>query len=260
MSAPGTGKARAPWSVPSEMKKIHNEIITLRGLNRINKAPQTIQAPIIPNASPSSSYTQNYLPTGGGAMAGAIAFSPKTSVTLSGNTLDISANGGNYSSYVKLSASVGATIKTIAGAHDNGQILFLEGGGAGPYTIDNTGNISPINASTSFSWSGQDFITLIYDFLIAKWVQVTAPSSAGAGANTTLSNLTSPTAINQDLIPGTDNAFDLGVTKRWKFVRSYSYSMGNPNYAIFQSSGIDFSLLGYSSLSPPFTVGDTSIH
>ena len=38
-----------------------------------------------------------------------------------------------------------------------------------------------------------------------------------AQANQTLSNLTSPTAVNQSLLPGTTNALDLGSnTKRWK--------------------------------------------
>jgi hypothetical protein len=37
-------------------------------------------------------------------------------------------------------------------------------------------------------------------------------ASGGSGANTTLSNLTSPTAINQDLIPNADATFNLGTT------------------------------------------------
>ena len=49
-------------------------------------------------------------------------------------------------------------------------------------------------------------------------IPMTAWTSGGSGANVTLSNLTSPTAINQSLLPGTDNTPDIGSgAKQWRY-------------------------------------------
>lgn len=52
---------------------------------------------------------------------------------------------------------------------------------------------------------------------------ITAASNGTAGANTTLSNLTSPTAINQDLLPDAANTRDIGgSTSQFANVRAQS--------------------------------------
>ncbi len=53
-------------------------------------------------------------------------------------------------------------------------------------------------------------------------------STGSGGANTTLSNLASPTAVNQHLIPGTTNTFTLGTnTTYWS--NSYIYALNDGN-------------------------------
>ncbi len=50
----------------------------------------------------------------------------------------------------------------------------------------------------------------------SNWKQI---STSTSGANKALSNLTSPTAVNQSLIPGSDSTIDLGsLSKQWKTV------------------------------------------
>ena len=57
---------------------------------------------------------------------------------------------------------------------------------------------------------------------------VTSWVSSSGGANTTLSNLTSPTSINQSLLPSTDNSFSIGdATNRFKIYGSYYYDNSN---------------------------------
>jgi hypothetical protein len=53
-----------------------------------------------------------------------------------------------------------------------------------------------------------------------SWVDcIGSGGGGGGGANTTLSNLTSPTAVNQDLLPGSTDTYDLGSsTQRWQDV------------------------------------------
>jgi trimeric autotransporter adhesin len=70
----------------------------------------------------------------------------------------------------------------------------------GVYTLPSTdganGQVLSTNGSGTVSWSNV---------------------SGSSGANKTLSNLTAPTAINVDLLPGNDNAVSLGSsTKGWK--------------------------------------------
>ncbi len=60
-------------------------------------------------------------------------------------------------------------------------------------------------------------------------------SSVASGANTTLSNLTSPTAVNTDLLPGTTAATDLGSSsKEWRSLYlngDANLSAGNLNFS-----------------------------
>lgn len=56
----------------------------------------------------------------------------------------------------------------------------------------------------------------------------TAIAGGGGGANTTLSNLTSPTSINQHLIPDANNTRDLGTNLiQWRSTYVNSYRLGS---------------------------------
>ena len=256
------GKARFPFNTSKELQTLRNQIASLRGLARIASTPQSIMAPIIPNASPSSQYPVNYLSTAGGAMSGAIAFNHRYAQIIA-SAIDLKSTGSAYSTLIYLTAtgSGAVNLATISNAHDDGQLLILYNTYAGGVLTvkHNTGNIITLTGADVIL-ANNDKMILFYEPLSQKWNQLAPTTASGStGANTTLSNLTSPTAINQDLLPGTDNTFDIGVTKRWRFIRTYNLSLGNPNYAIFQLAGIDFSLLGYSSASPPFSAGDTTV-
>lgn len=81
-----------------------------------------------------------------------------------------------------------------------------------------------LNLNPGGSFDIADIITLTdSDFAFCKFyksinkIKVLVGSAVGGqGANKTLSNLDSPTAINQHLIPGIDNTFDVGIfTKQW---------------------------------------------
>jgi hypothetical protein len=62
---------------------------------------------------------------------------------------------------------------------------------------------------------------------------VTGSSGGGSGANTTLSNLTSPTAINQHLLPNADATFNLGSnTSRFSNLYTELITDGSNNGAI----------------------------
>ncbi len=66
---------------------------------------------------------------------------------------------------------------------------------------------------------------------------VPAWSSVAASANESLSNLTSPTAINQSLLPGTTATFNLGSSSaEWSTIYALAtqvfYSSGSPQYII----------------------------
>jgi hypothetical protein len=154
------------------------------------------------NATTNNVVQVTTLPTGGGTMMGPIAFYPKLQFLNTGSTtLDISkATDTSYSSRVIVSGqSNAATISTISGAAHAGQILFLQAASAQTITINETGNISIPGSTTSYVMTANEIILLQYDSTTTKWITITLGGGAGSDANTTLSNLTSPTAINQDL-------------------------------------------------------------
>lgn len=212
----GFGKASRQRLVSTQMTKMDRDIKILYGLSRTKHTPQTIQFPIFGSGAATPNTGNDRLMTKGDTMIGPIAFFPISNVFVTaGNIIDISPTG-SFTTYVALQAGF-QTIKTIQGAIHDGQLLILQGGG-GTTTIDNSGNISPINASVSYTWSGNDSIILVYYANFSRWMQVTSAGNIGTFANTSLSNLTT-TSINQDLIPNNDwNAGGrvLGsATKRW---------------------------------------------
>lgn len=156
------------------------------------------------------------LKTAGDTMMGPLAFYPRVEFLNTGvTTLDISkATNEAYSSRVIVSGqSNAATISTISGAAHAGQILFLQAASAQTITINETGNISIPGSTTSYVMTANEIILLQYDTTTTKWITVTLGGGAGSGANTTLSNLTSPTAINQDLNMGTTNSITFDTDK-----------------------------------------------
>ena len=77
-----------------------------------------------------------------------------------------------------------------------------------------------ILASGSYSSTTMLFTSGLSTFggLVRDTTGVTLYGTAAGGANQNLSNLLSPTSINQSLIPSADNTFDLGAStpKTWK--------------------------------------------
>ena len=93
----------------------------------------------------------------------------------------------------------GQTINNIYGSSFSGQLLFLQGGVFMTNTIGITGNIETIDGS-NYTLVGNDMIVFVFDGIASKWKQITrGREPSGGGVNTTLSNLVSPTAINQNL-------------------------------------------------------------
>jgi len=82
-----------------------------------------------------------------------------------------------------------------------------------------------------------------------------ASPGASSGANQTLSNLTSPTAINQDLLPGTADANNLGnSTSRWLNLSVDSISLYNSSSTLQATIGVATTpsgLSGYPSFYSP---------
>jgi len=259
------GKARFPFNTAKELQTLRNQIASLRGLARISSTPQSIMAPIIPNASPSSQYPVNYLSTAGGAMSGAIAFNHRYAQIIA-SAIDLKSTGSAYSTLIYLTAtgSGAVNLATISNAHDDGQLLILYNTYAGGVLTvkNNTGNIITLTGA-DIVLANNDKMILFFEPLSQKWNQIAPTTASGSsGANTTLSNLVNPTAVNVDLQPGTDNLESIGGSaKRWQWIRGYNFLAGSPAspYASFQSSAIDFTLLGYSAASPPFSSGDTTV-
>ena len=141
--------------------------------------------------------SSSFLKITGGTMIGPFGLAPEL-VYVTANALDISATGEAYSSYNILIGG-GQTINNIYGSSFSGQLLFLQGGVFMTNTIGITGNIETIDGS-NYTLVGNDMIVFVFDGIASKWKQITrGREPSGGGVNTTLSNLVSPTAINQDL-------------------------------------------------------------
>ena len=179
------------------------------------------------SSTPSSTDEYARLKTQGDTMVGGISYFPKSVIVDVDDAIDIRAGysgqlDDSYSSYLYLT-SLGVApheLETIDGASHLGQLLHIET--VPELTLKhNTGNIAIPNGA-DFTAEAGSFITLLYDGAIhtdggnAHWVLVSSSGVAGGGANKTLSNLDSPTALNQSLLPDTDNYYDLGSeTKEW---------------------------------------------
>ena len=82
-------------------------------------------------------------------------------------------------------------------------------------------------------------------------------TGAGAGANTTLSNLTSPTAINQHLYPTTSDTYDLGQSATLKRFKDLFLS-GQINMAGNLTVGGSTLLVGTTTMNGTVSLGNNS--
>ena len=141
----------------------------------------------------------NYLNTAGGTMIGPVAYYP-TTVSIASNVIDIGLSSEKSSTYVILDSATTDLI-TITGAQFSGQDLILQGKTGSTITVKNSGNIiTPDGADWDIN--GLAMIRMIYDEASTKWriYSTVGSGGAGGGANTALSNLTSPTSVNQSLV------------------------------------------------------------
>tara|TARA_R110000803_G_scaffold94839_1_gene162580 strand:+ start:30 stop:1904 length:1875 start_codon:yes stop_codon:yes gene_type:complete len=141
----------------------------------------------------------NYLATTGDTMMGPIAYNP-TTVSIASNAIDIGLSSEKSSTYVILDSATTDLI-TITGAQFSGQDLILQGKTGSTITVKNSGNIiTPDGADWDIN--GLAMIRMIYDEASTKWriYSTVGSGGAGGGANTALSNLTSPTSVNQSLV------------------------------------------------------------
>jgi len=248
------GKARSIRTFEKITRDHATSIQLLHNLVNRKHTPSVTNSIIIKGQAASiGSIGAGRLKTAGDTMIGPIAINPVVDVPIgTGNVLDISQNNGNYSSYIKLAPAVGAVIKTIKGAAFNGQQLWLQAQG-GPYTIDNTGNINPLNAEPTFTWQDNDFIILIFDFTSERWVQVTAPGAGGmqnpATADLDMNNFSiigldklKFNVVSQTLAAG-DRGI-VGTTNGLKFnipnLKQYEFYINNVLALVLAATTVDF--------------------
>lgn len=149
--------------------------------------------------------------------------------------------GGNFNIFNALEFADDSTIINYGGrldifTHPSGGAsgdLYVGSGDSG---INNSGNLI-LRTGTSSATRGDILIQDGSEGTIGHVWTSTGVSGEGSwapvssGANTTLSNLTSPTAVNQDILPGLSFTYDLGspsaiwnqVHQRWGYFRSSMY-------------------------------------
>lgn len=209
----------------------------LYAVGRIQRTPVSLATAQIGNLGGSAggvqAATANYLKTQGDTMIGPIAFFPTTQAIVS-EELDIAPplTGGinRASTYVIASFASPATLSLISGASFSGQLLYLEVPANSTLTIEDFssnvgGNIITADGNdlvvTTPVTANPQIVTFLFDVTQAPngnqggWVVVgnsaATAGGGGTGANQFLSNLLSPTAINQDLLFSA-TGFDIGDT------------------------------------------------
>ena len=220
----GNAKRRSTYG--TKIKNQSHSISELYALAGIKNAPlsSTMSFGVAGGSStPSGIDTQGRLKTSGDSMVGAIAYYPKITVIDGSGAIDVERSNtlgdltDNYTTYLIVTpVGVADDLQTISNPSNAGQLIHLEANTTGTITLKHdTGNIF-MPSEEDYIIEAGGFATLIYDVVIHtdKWVLIS--SSSSGGANKTLSNLDSPTALNQSLLPDTDNYYDLGSeTKEW---------------------------------------------
>lgn len=135
--------------------------------------------------------------------------------------------------YTVTTVGSGAVAWVLTRATDYDQVAEIN---PGDLVVIQTGTVNAVT-----SWLQTETVATIgVDAIL--FVQFTA----GVGANVTLSNLTSPTAINQDLLPGADNTLNLGSdAARWADLYAVDILTGQSPGDVTTISVYDTNLVGY---------------
>ena len=151
--------------------------------------------------------------------AGKFSLTPIEEATLTGADAYLSGYVDKNSVYL---TNVGLTSIETVEASTSGAMLLVTNRTGAAIVIKHLSGAITANQINTGSGSDMDLdsgasVILHYEATSAKWY---ALGGAG-GVKKDLSNLTSPTAINQDLLPATDVTYDLGSNaKRWYYMRS----------------------------------------
>lgn len=113
---------------------------------------------------------------------------------------------------------------------------------AGNYTFTTAGSV---NIARGYVITGNGILTLNTDNI--NWTQFSGASNA---ALRDLSNLTSPTAINQDLLPDTDNTRDLGSSTN-RYAETHTQSVINTGANLTLQSTTGKIVLSGTSVNTP---------
>lgn len=221
-----TSKGQRKPTYTKRMKDLDDARTDIYSLVRRVQFPLTISVPSLNTGGGSlggsgGAVGGNFLPTAGGTMIGPIAFFPQP-VTISTGQINIGSSSGDYTSYVIVLGQGGIDddLDTILNGAFSGQELFLQATSTTQITLKHaTGNIHT-PAGADFVIPPNNIAQLILDPTSGSgvWRVIGLSSTGGAGdfANRALSNLSSPTTINQTLLPDTDALRDLGsALKSW---------------------------------------------
>lgn len=206
-----SGKARSGISRVDQISDMQKQINLLHAKTRTVNTPQSIIMPPVGSAPPNHTNFASYLKTAGDVMMGPISFNPMN-VAISGTSIDISTSSTAYSTNVTVTGSAGSTLNTITGAAHLGQFLILTCGiGGAGLTINNDATANHINLSYGSALTMQlDDVIILQWTSSSVWRQITAgTANLNQFALTSLSNLTT-TSINEDLIPHSDDFFNIG--------------------------------------------------
>jgi len=217
----GFGKARNPRYSMSDIVQVKKDIKLLYSLNRVNASPSQTVIPFatgVHSASAPAGYQG--LNVSGGSMIGPIAYYPIVqNLTYSGGIghLDISKSTGAFTSFILLGAVGTLQFYWIDGDAFDGQILKILIPATSTLYIHNGDGITTGNIFTSTGGtvdvSGINTVSFTFSSTQNGWILDSG--IAGSAANQSLSNLTSPTTINQHLIPDTTNIRNLGSQTNW---------------------------------------------
>lgn len=262
------GKGRQPRAEISRDKEVQLDIKKLYGLNQTSNAVQQVSSSLAGSANQSPNQPQSqFLKTIGDTMVGPIAFFPNA-ITIASDAIDIGKDTEKYTSYIIITAQSGTAdnLATITGAAFSGQMLWVQPISTHTITIkDGTGNIRT-NTGADFVLGPSDTIAFIFDPTVGsgQWSLVSASTAAVSGANQSLSNLTDPTSVNQNLIPQVN--IDLGTTAD-PFQETYTnevifpddiggFTGGSPREIRALADGLGFNLDNVNDLYRFYVTGE----